>query len=57
MIIKKNNLRLDLNDRLEDFDEYIEDPCIVFKKHNVIDPSSYSKLVEAIYKLNDFDYT
>lgn len=51
----KTNLINKLGKSLKDFDNYFENPFIVFEKNNFLDHKEYSNLVDEIYCLNDFE--
>jgi hypothetical protein len=55
MIIKKNGIELMLHEKLENCDEFIKNPIIIFKISNFLDENSYKNLVEEIYSISEFN--
>ena len=54
--MQKEMVKLNLEDNLEDFDTFINDPFIIFEKKNFLDKSTYHKLVDEIYSMRDFEF-
>jgi len=52
----KQKVKLHLFNELTDYESYIEQPFIVFEKHNFLDNEIYKSLLDEVYSYEDFDY-